>query len=53
MIKFVAIFTGLLLSDGSLVRGEYVGVTSVREEGVEGGDSGGGKGKKGMTRTLL
>ena len=34
------VFTELLLSEGSLVRGgEYVDVTSVREEGVEGGST--------------
>ena len=34
------VFTELLLSEGSLVRGGgYVDVTSVREEGVEGGSN--------------
>ena len=30
-----SVFTGLLLSGGSLVKGEYIGVPSVWDEGVE------------------
>ena len=33
---YKSVFTGLLLSGGSLVKGEYIGVASVWDEGVDG-----------------
>ena len=35
----ICVFTELLLSEGSLIKGEYVGSTLEKEEGVEGGSN--------------